>query len=65
MNEMDEIVKANKSLSWDGWNVVQMVQDDYAEFLSVGTLDKLTMQWYRKIVFPCTENGWDIPESVR
>ena len=64
MQEMDEIVKASKSLSWDGWDVVHIVQDDSAEFLPTGTFDKLTLQWYKKTVFTCTEEGWEIPESV-
>jgi len=64
VNKMEEMVKANESLSWDGWNVIQMLQDDYAEFLPIGTFDKTTMQWYRKLVFVCTEDGWEIPESV-
>jgi hypothetical protein len=61
---MEEIVDKNKTLTWDGWDVVQLIQDDYAEYLQVGVFDQKTLQWYRKTVFPCTEEGWEIPESV-
>jgi len=60
----EEIVNKNPNLSWDGWNIVYRVQDDYAEYLPIGVFDNLTMQWYRKTIYPCTEQGWDLPESV-
>jgi hypothetical protein len=64
LNKMEEIVDKNSNLSWEGWNVVQLIQDDYAEYLINGVFDKKKLLWYRKNVFPCTEKGWDIPESV-
>jgi hypothetical protein len=63
-DQMDAIVQKNEKLSWDGWNVVHLVKDDYAEFLSVGIFDKKSSQWYRKTIYQCTEMGWNIPESV-
>lgn len=64
MNQMEIIVNSNPSLSWSGWDVVQLIQDDYAEYLPVGVFNRETSKWYRKTVFPCTEDGWDVPESV-
>jgi hypothetical protein len=60
----EDIVNKNPNLSWDGWNIVHRVQDDYAEYLPVGVFDNLTLQWYRQTVYPCTEMGWELPESV-
>lgn len=63
-NDAEEIVNKNPNLSWDGWNIVHLIQDDYAEFLPIGFFNKSTKQWYRKKIYPCTEQGWDLPESV-
>ena len=64
MQEMERLVDNNPNLSWDGWDVIHKQKDDYAEFSNNGVFDNLTMQWYRKTVFTCTEEGWEIPESV-
>jgi hypothetical protein len=64
LNKMEQIVSSNPSLTWSGWDVIQLTQDDYAEYLSVGVFNRETSKWYKKTVFPCTEDGWDIPESV-
>lgn len=58
------IVNNNPNLSWDGWNIIHLAQDDYAEFLPEGVFNNETLQWYKKTVYPCTETGWEIPESV-
>lgn len=62
--KMDILVEKNPNLRWDGWNVVQLIQDDYAEFLVNGVYDRETSKWYRKTVYACSEKGWEIPESV-
>jgi hypothetical protein len=64
LSEIEGIVNNNPKLSWDGWDVVFLEQDDYAEFLPVGVFDNKTLQWYKKTVYPCTEKGWELPESV-
>lgn len=63
-NDAEEIVSKNSSLSWDGWDIIHLVKDDYAEYLHVGFFDKSTMQWYRKTIYQCIDQGWDLPESV-
>lgn len=60
----DDIVKKNPRLSWDGWTIVYMTQDDYAEFLSVGFFNREDGKWYRRELFPLTEFGWELPDSV-
>jgi hypothetical protein len=64
LNDVEVIVKNNPSLSWDGWNIVCLIQDDYAEYLPIGVFDKITRQWYKKTTYPCNDKGWDLPESV-
>jgi hypothetical protein len=63
-NDVENIVNKNPDLSWDGWDVVHLVQDDYAEYLLIGVFDNSTRQWYKKTTYPCTDKGWDLPESV-
>ena len=64
LNDAETIVNNNPDLSWDGWNIVYIQQDDYAEFLHIGFFDKSSQKWYKKFVFECLEDGWDIPDSV-
>lgn len=64
LEQMEEIVNKNNNLSWDGWDVVFLAQDDYAEFLHEGYFDKQANKWYRKTIYSCGSNGWEIPDSV-
>lgn len=64
MEEMEEIVSKHQHLSWEGWDIISLKQDDYAQYLSEGFLDKETGRWYRKSRYSCGENGWEIPDSV-
>jgi hypothetical protein len=64
LSEAEIIVENNPSLSWDGWDVIYVVQDDYAEFLHIGFFDKESGKWYKKFIFSCDSEGWDIPDSV-
>lgn len=64
LDEAERIVNSNPSLSWDGWNIVHTVEDDYAEFLHVGVFDKSSEKWYKRTVFTCDKDGWLLPDSV-
>lgn len=64
LNDAEDIVSKNPNLSWDGWNIVCLLQDDYAEFLSIGWFDTSTKSWYKKTIYPCTEDGWHLPELL-
>jgi len=64
LDDAERIVENNPQLSWDGWNIVYLVQDDYAEFLHIGLFDKSSQKWYKKFVFECSQDGWDILDSV-
>lgn len=64
LSEAEQIVDSNPLLSWDGWDILYVVQDDYAEFLHIGFFDQESKKWYKRFVFECLEDGWDIPDSV-
>ena len=64
IEEAEEFVRNSPKFDWDGWDIVYVVQDDYAEFLSVGFLNKADNKWYKRVVYACGENGWEIPDSV-
>jgi hypothetical protein len=64
IEDMNEIIIKNPHLVWEGWDVAHVVQDDYAEYLSIGFFDKKTSKWYKKTVYKIDDFGWDIPESV-
>ena len=64
LSEAEKVVGNNPNLSWDGWDVVYLVQDDYAEFLHIGFFDKESGKWCKRLIFSCGPDGWDIPDSV-
>lgn len=64
LNDAEDIVSKNPNLSWDGWSIVYLLQDDYAEFLSIGWFDASTKSWYKKTIYHCTEDGWHLPELL-
>lgn len=64
LNQAEKLVNSNPNLSWDGWDIVFLKEDEYAEFLSSGYFDRNTEKWYRRQVFYCEDNGWSIPDSV-
>lgn len=64
METMEDYIDKSNVLSWDGWDVVYLKQDDYAEYLVDGYFDKSNGKWYRKTVYSCGKNGWEIPNAV-
>jgi len=62
LDEMDKIVQNNPELHWEGWTVVRLQRDDYAEYLSVGT--KRDGQWYKRTEYLPDSEGWEIPPVI-
>lgn len=60
-NYAHKIVEGNKSLSWDGWNIVEFKPNSDAYFMNEGVFKD--SMWGIKKVFPITENGWEIPKK--
>lgn len=64
LDEAEIFVESHKNFSWDGWNIVYIVQDDYAEYLHTGFFDKESGKWYNRSIYRYSDSGWNIPDSV-
>lgn len=63
MDEAEKFVKDHPNFSWDGWDIVYLIQDDYAEYLPTGFYNREENQWYRKSIYSYNK-GWNIPDAV-
>jgi hypothetical protein len=61
LEQMETIVSNNKSLSWDGWDVVELIKSPGAWAKPSGAFVKGS--WYYKNTFTVTEDGWSIPNK--
>jgi hypothetical protein len=61
LEKMEAIVSSNRSLSWDGWDVVELVRSPSAWFKPNGAFVKGS--WHFKNVFPAGRDGWRIPKK--
>lgn len=64
VTEMDTLIERNPRLSWDGWNVVHSVPDEYGEFVREGMFNKAENRWYIQRIIPPGPGGWDIPDRL-
>ena len=62
LNEMEKIVRVSRDLEWNGWDVIKYTSANNAMFSKDGVYKN--NRWYRKQVFPVTEQGWNIPDSI-
>jgi plasmid maintenance system killer protein len=60
---MESIVKKNRNLFWDGWNVIDLKRSDIARTSSAGI--RINGQWYLHKVYAVDHNGWDIPNKYK
>jgi hypothetical protein len=58
---MEQIVKSNSSLSWDGWNVVELKKSPTAMFKQNGMYKNGS--WHIKNVYSPSRDGWRIPNK--
>lgn len=61
LEKMESIVSRNKSLSWDGWNVVELIKNPGAVFKPNGAFVKGV--WHTKNTFIVNQDGWRIPSK--
>lgn len=61
LEKMEAIVSKNSNLSWDGWNVVEMIRSDKAFTSKYGALKNNA--WYLKKIFVASRTGWEIPDK--
>jgi hypothetical protein len=62
LEQMEEIVKKQKNLSWEGWDVIQTSPNPVAWRYPNGRFIK--GKWYVQKRFPVTANGWELPNNV-
>jgi len=61
LGKMEAIVSKNSNLSWDGWDVVEMVRSDKAFSSNQGALKNNA--WHLKKIFVVSRTGWEIPDK--
>lgn len=59
LESMEQIVSKNRSLSWDGWNVVELIKNPGAMFKPNGA--RIGGVWFIKNTFIVDRDGWSIP----
>lgn len=62
LEEMEEIVNSRTDLAWEGWNVVKYTKASNAMYSPDGCLRNGV--WMKKKVFPLTEDGWYLPNTI-
>jgi hypothetical protein len=60
---MESIVKKNRNLRWDGWNVIDLKRSDIARTSPQGI--RVNGEWYLHKVYTINSNGWDIPNKYK
>ena len=63
LEQMEKVVQDNKSLSWDGWDVVELVKSQSAMFKNNGAF--VNNQWYIKNTFKLSRDGWSLPNRYK
>jgi hypothetical protein len=61
LEKMEEIVKKNRELSWDGWTVVHLYHNKVAWRYRNGV--QIRGRWYVQTRFEPNERGWEIPKK--
>ena len=62
LDEMEKIVASRDDLRWDGWNIVKYINSNNALYSKDGVF--VDGKWMTKKVFPITEDGWYLPNSI-
>jgi hypothetical protein len=60
IEKMETVVSSNKSLSWDGWDVLNTYASDKARTSKYGVYQN--GKWYIQQRFSPDRNGWSIPD---
>lgn len=61
LEEAEAIVENNKSLRWDGWNIVHFNKMPTAWMKPNGAF--IDGEWYIQKNYNLSEKGWDLPEK--
>ena len=61
LEKMEQIVKSNRSLSWDGWTVLNSFPSEKGRTSKNGV--RIKGVWNIQNRFEPTMDGWDIPNK--
>lgn len=61
LEQMEKIVSSNKSLSWDGWTVVNSYPSEKGRTSKNGAL--INSKWHLQSRFTPDRKGWNIPSK--
>ena len=61
LEDMEKIVRNNRSLSWDGWTVVDS-EASHGAWMKINGAFK-NGRWYAQKKFELTTEGWEIPNK--
>jgi hypothetical protein len=59
LETMEDIVRKNSNLFWEGWSVCVYIKED--GFYSSSGIYK-NEEWLKKRIFEYTAHGWNIPD---
>ena len=62
IEKAEELVKNNETLSWNGWDIEYMEQDNNG-FMKTNGIFK-NDKWHVKEVYQCVNGVWDIPNKL-
>ncbi len=63
LETMESIVKKNRNLRWDGWNVIDLKRSEMARTSPSGI--RINGEWYLHKIYHINTNGWDIPNKYK
>ena len=61
LEKMEDLVRRNRGLRWDSWDVVHFYPSETAWMSQYGSFHK--GKWYMNRRFAVTESGWNIPDK--
>jgi len=61
LEQMENIVKVNNTLFWDGWSVINRYRSEKGRTSKYGAY--IDGKWYMTRRFTLEKDGWNIPES--
>lgn len=62
LKQMEQIVDNNRSLAWDGWDVIKNEPNPTAWRYTNGRFIK--GKWYVQKRFAVTSKGWELPNNL-
>jgi hypothetical protein len=63
LETMESIVKKNKNLRWDGWDILDLKRSEAARTSPNGI--RINNEWYLHRRYLLGHKGWDIPNKYR